>query len=392
MINILIFFSWAIVFLWLAGFVWTFYCLFKQPTLELNKNFGKEKEPFVSILVPARNEANRVLEKSLSSILDQAYKNFELIVLNDRSTDETSEILEEIKIRNSQSAIRIIKGVEPPENWLGKPHALQQAYKKAKGEWILATDADIIFSPDALQMVVEYAEANDFASLTLIPKVIFGSFWESFFLPVFGWFCTLTMPLHRVNNPNCKEAVGIGNFFMFRREILEEIGGFESVKSDVSEDLRLAEIIKGKGFKLRIEYAPDLIETRMYESLAQIWSGFTKNLFAGMHFSIIRTIFGIGSIFLFGVLPIFIGLIALIFGQTPILLPLFIVYLFQVLTIALIYRKWEGSVFYALLAPFGLLLFGAILVNSTVKVLSGKGVSWKGRTIYGQSGIRPPVA
>jgi chlorobactene glucosyltransferase len=199
------------------------------------------------------------------------------------------------------------------------------------------------------------------------------------------------MPLHRVNDPNRKESMGIGNFFMFERKVLEDIGGFESVKSEVAEDLKLAEIIKKQGFKLRIENASELIRTRMYEGFKDIWNGFTKNLFSGMKFSIIRTFFGIGSILLFGVLPVFGALIALVFGQINFFIPLFIVYLLQVFTIYLIHREWKSNAVYALLAPFGLLLFTAILANSTVKVLSGKGVNWKGRTIYGQSGIRPPT-
>lgn len=391
LLNLLIIFAWSIVFLWLAGFIWTQYCLKKQSNLKLDNKTRIEKETFVSILVPARNEGNRVLEKSISSMLDQTYKNYELIVLNDRSTDDTSNILEELKTHNPQSAIRIMNGVKTPKNWLGKPHALQQAFKEAKGEWILATDADIIFSPETLQNVVSYAEENNFDSLTLIPKLIFGSFWETFFFPIFGWFCILIMPLHRVNDPNRKESMGIGNFFMFKREVLEEIGGFESVKREVAEDLKLAEIIKEKGFRLQIDYAPDLIKTRMYEGFKEIWSGFTKNLFSGMKFSIARTFFGVNSILLFGVLPLFASLLALFFGQIQIFIPLLIIYLLQASTISLVHRHWKSNTIYSLLAPFGLLLFSLILINSAVKVLSGKGVNWKGRTIYGQSGIRPPI-
>ena len=391
LLNILIIFSWSIVLLWLIGLIWTHRCLKGQTSLKFNPQIKTGDQTLVSILVPARNEAERILERSISSMLKQTYANYELIVLNDRSTDNTNEILEDLKLRHPQSAIRNQTGVEPTKDWLGKPHALEQAFKSARGEWILTTDADIIFAPETIQTVVNYAEEKDFDALTLIPKQIYGSFWETLFMPVFGWFCVLAMPIHRVNDPNRKETMGVGNFFMFRREVLEKIGGFESVKSEVAEDLKLAEIIKERGFKLRIDYASDLIETRMYAGFAEIWQGFTKNLFSGMKFSITKTLFGAISILLFGVLPIFASLISLIFGQTALFIPLFLVYVLQVLIFVLIRREWKSNILYAFLTPVGLLMFLAILANSTLKILSGKGVTWKGRAIYEQGGVRPPL-
>ncbi|MET0753212.1 MAG: glycosyltransferase family 2 protein, partial [Pyrinomonadaceae bacterium] len=348
-------------------------------------------EPFVSILVPARDEAHRVLEKSISSIFNQTYNNYELIILNDRSTDNTGEILQNLQSEIQNSKFKIIDGVEPDKTWLGKPHALHQAFQKSKGEWILTTDADIIFAPETLQTAVNYAEKNNFDALTLIPKQIFGSFWERFFMPVFGWFCLLAMPTHRVNDANRKESMGVGNFFLFRRASLEKINGFESVKAEVAEDLKLAEILKNQKFNLRIDYAPELIETRMYSGFRDIWEGFTKNLFSGMKFSLPKTVFGSLSIFLFGVLPIFLAFIFLAFGQISFFAPLLIVYVLQVLIFMFLQREWQGNISYAFLAPFGLLMFLLILLNSTVKVLSGKGVTWKNRPIYEQGGVEPPA-
>ena len=374
--------------LWLAGFIWTIYCLQKQKTLGIKKPENTANQSSVSILVPARNEAPRVLKKSISSMLNQTYKNYELIILNDRSTDNTQEILEKLETQNPK--LKIVEGKEPKKNWLGKPHALDQAFENSKGEWILAADADILFAPETLQTVVNYAEDNGYDALTLIPKQILGSFWERLFIPVFGWFCILAMPLHRVNDPNRKESMGVGNFFMFRRACLEQIGGFESVKAEVAEDLKLAEIIKSKNYKLRIDYA-EFIETRMYSGFREIWEGFTKNLFSGMKFSIAKTVFGSLSILLFGILPVIFANAFLSFGNYTLFLPFFTAYILQVLIFVFINLKWRGSIFHSLLAPVGLALFLAILVNSTVKVLSGKGVTWKGRAIYEKGGVRPPI-
>lgn len=389
MLNVL---AWSVVGLWLAAFFWTRYCLKKQIPL-VPKSATIENAPTVSIIVPARNEARRVLEKSVSSMMAQNYQNYELIILDDRSTDDTKEILVNLfrtaEIRNSK--FKIVDGADLPADWLGKPHALQQAFENAGGEWILATDADIIFAPGALATVVSYAETNKFDALTLVPRLILKSFWETLFIPVFGWFCLLAMPLHRVNDQRRKESIGMGNFFMLRRNVLEKIGGFERVKAEVAEDLKLAEILKKQRFNLRVDYAPDLIETRMYSGFWEIWEGFTKNLFSGMKFSLSKTIFSVVSITLFGVLPIFLALLSLANGSFELFIPLFVVYLLQVSAFALVHRKWQGNVIYALFAPTGLALFLAILINSTVRILSGRGVTWKGRAIYESRKLRPPL-
>lgn len=389
LVNILLILCWSIVGLWATALWWTFYCFKKQKPLLITKSFGKNIELLVSIIVPARNEAHRVLEKSISSMLAQTYVNYEVIVLNDRSTDRTGEILSNCQTQNAK--LKIINGIEPDKSWLGKPHALQQAFEQAKGEWILSTDADIIFATETLQTVIDYAEKNNFDALTLIPKQLYGSFWEKLFMPVFGWFCLLAMPLHRVNDPQRQESMGVGNFFMIRRDVLESIGGFESVKAEVAEDLKLAEILKSKSFNLRIDYAPNLIETRMYAGFWEIWEGFTKNLFSGMKFSLVKMLFGTLSIMFFGVLPIIFALVALLSGNNLLLFFLFVIYLLQICVVGKAMREWEGKTVYALFAPLGLALFLAILVNSTIKVLSGSGVTWKGRSIYENGGVEPPI-
>ncbi|HXG84461.1 MAG TPA: glycosyltransferase family 2 protein [Pyrinomonadaceae bacterium] len=391
----LLVFAWSIVGLWLGALLRTWFCLKKLKPLELNKTAKNESKPLVSIIVPARNEAHRVLEKSIRSMITQTYENFEIIILDDRSTDDTKEIIEKVfaeqsKIQNPKFKI-IFDGIELPANWLGKPFALHQALKHSRGEWIITADADIIFAPETLQTVVDYVETNRFDALTLAPKLMFQSFWETLFMPTFAWFCLLAMPLHLANDAKRKESVGFGNFFMFRRDVLDEIGGFEAVKSEVAEDLKLAEILKQKGFNLRADYAPKLIETRMYAGFREIWQGFTKNLFSGMKFSFPKTIFSLFSILIFGVLPSFLAISVLAFGQFTLFAPLVSIYCLQTAVFILVQKNWFGNQLFAFLTPLGLLMFLLILANSTVKVLSGKGVTWKGRAIYERGGIEPPV-
>lgn len=382
--------AWIIFTIWVVGLIWTIYCLRKQPFLDISvEKISTDENIFVSIIVPVRNEAHRVLEKSLLSMLNQSYSNYELIVLNDRSTDESKEILTKLQAVNDK--LKVIDGRETPDDWLGKPFALQQAFQNALGKWILTTDADIIFSHETLHTALNYAEENKLDALTLMPRQICYSFWEKLFIPVFIWFCLLIKPLHRANQPRRKTSFGSGNFFMLQRTVLEKLGGFRVVKNEITEDLKLAEIIKEKGFKLRTGYAPNLIQTRMYSGFSEIWEGFTKNLFSAMKFSLPNTIIGSFWILFLGVLPLFLSLTALFYEHFMLFIPLFSAYLLQVSVFFLIQCEMNRKFFYAFFVPLGLLMFLVILINSALRVRCGKGVTWKGRTIYEDGGIVPPV-
>lgn len=378
---------WATVILWLTAIFWT-----ERESRELRPLSGKNlrqlsKEPRISILLPARNEEQRVLADCVLSLLAQNYQNFEIIALNDRSTDGTSEILHILARENIK--LQVIEGAELPADWLGKPFALQQAFQKASGEWILSTDADIIFAPDAIRTALALAEENNLDALCLIPFDVCGSAWEKIFLPTFSWFRMLKMPPSLVNNPSRPESMGVGNFFLIRRAALEKINGFDFVKTSIAEDLLLAQTLKKNGWRFQLGYAPNLLQTRMYSGLMEIWEGFTKNFFAASDFSLAGTIFGAGSILLFGVVPIVLLLFFLAIWLTTgdisllaLLIPAILIYICQTIVFAIFNRAFGQSLRYAFLTPFGLAMFGTILIGSAIKVLTGRGVVWKGRNIY----------
>jgi len=374
---------------WVIGLVWFVLKGRTQPTLGLSDSLEMPTER-ISIIVPARNEADRVLKQSIHSLLSQNYGNFEVIVIDDRSTDDTFEILQSISQATPDSRLRIVAGKELPNDWLGKPHALHQGFEVATGEMILTTDADIIFQRDALRTSVAYMKANDIDVLSLVPRLRLETFWEKVFMPVFGWFCMLAMPLERVNDPIRKETIGVGNFFLITRKAMTTIGGFAAVKADVAEDLRLAEIAKEKKLRLRVETGPDLISTRMYSGLSEIWEGFTKNLFSALKFSSIKGFAGALSIFTLGCLPILLAVGFGISGATVLSVIFTVSYLIQVAIFAMIISDIEEHPVYSLFVPLGFGLYALILLNSMTKILSGKGVTWKGREIYEKGGIKPP--
>ncbi|MEP6925946.1 MAG: glycosyltransferase family 2 protein [Pyrinomonadaceae bacterium] len=389
---------WATVILWFAAILWTQHQLKVLSPLCFNDFLEQKQEPSVSVLLPARNEEKRILAKCVSSLLAQNYENFQIIAVNDRSIDKTGEILHEFA--KGDSKLRVIEGTELPARWLGKPFVLQQALAQAKGEWVVSTDADVVFAPEALRSAISYAERNSFDALCLIPFDTCGSFWEAIFLPTFSWFRMLKMPPSRVNNPQHSASMGVGNFFLIRRTALQKIGGFESVKTEVAEDLRLAELLKQSGARFRLDYAPDLLQTRMYAGFREIWTGFTKNLFAGANFSLLNIIFGAVSIAMFGVLPVILAFFcfaAWLFTKQILffwlLVPAILIYICQTIVFAVLYKAWSKPLGYAFFAPLGMALFGTILLNSAIKVLTGRGVIWKGRAIYKRSGanLQPPV-
>ena len=381
-------FWWSTAVLWLAAIFWTRRELkFLRPLEPTCDFFSINSEPAVSVLLPARNEEKRILSDCINSLLDQDYRNLEIIAVNDRSTDGTAEILNDLQSKHRR--LQIVRGAELPAGWLGKPFALQQGLSKARGEWVLTTDADIIFDSDTVSTALRFAVENRLDALCLIPFVECETFWERVFIPTFNWFRMLRMPPSQVNNQQKSNTMGIGNFFLIKKTALDKINAFNIVRGDVAEDLRLAQKLKQSNFRIETHNAPDLLKTRMYAGVQEIWHGFTKNFFAGADFSLVSAVSGVGSILLLGVVP-FASLVAvgasLIFDRQNslswLLPPLVLIYILQVWLFAMLCREYKQPRWYALFAAFGLTLFAAILTNSTIKVLSGSGVVWKDRQIY----------
>lgn len=394
--------AWATAALWFAGALLTLRGLARQRPLAPVRDYRPSvgEAPLVSVLVPARDEERRVLAEAVRSMLAQDYGNLEVWAINDRSIDATGAILR--GLAQEDARLRVVEGAEPPTGWLGKPHALRQAELLARGEWILATDADVIFAPEAVGTAVKLALEEGYDAVTFIPRVECRSFWERVYMPTFGWFMMLGAPPERVNDPGRADSVGVGGFFLIRRAALEGVGGYAAVRGEVAEDLRMAESLKRSGARLRIEYAPVLVRTRMQTSLREIWEGFTRNLFAGLKFSVARSVIGSLGVIIFSVLPPLVAIVCAALwlfgaggwlgaGAKQLFLPTFMVWCVQGATFAAVNRATGVPALYGLAAPLGHALFVAILLNSTVRILTGRGVTWKGRAIYEREGIRPPV-
>jgi chlorobactene glucosyltransferase len=399
MLTVLVATLWFIALVWLVIVILTLHGLTRQRTLSptTNLDLTASDAPLVSILVPARNEQHRVLEACIRSILAQDYGRFEVIAVDDRSTDSTAAILK--TLARSDERLHVVEGRELPPGWLGKPYAMQQALNHAHGEWILATDADMIFERSVLRTAIDRVVKAQGDALTLIPRFEAGSFWERVMIPTWTWVFLMFALFYLINDRKTDRAVGIGGFFLIRRTVLDRVGGYEGLKDEVMEDVRLAERIKHSGARLLMDQAPALIRTRMYKTFGEMWECSTKNWFSGVNFSLPFALFCVVSMYLVAVAPPVIALLAavgLASGVRPdaslLLIPAALSWLLQVLVMAAVGRLSEVSPVYALAVPLGLGVMYLMLFDSSVRITAGRGVKWKGRRIYERRGVRPPRA
>jgi len=395
-LGLLVTLSWVIFCAWLLGGALTLLILSRHRPLAPSSKSNARTRPFVSVLVPARNEEHRILRACLRSILAQDYEDFEVVAVNDRSTDSTLAILRSVAERDAR--LRVVDGTDTPDGWLGKPHALRQALEVSRGEWLLSTDADMLFHASALRTAVEYVLEKRCDALTFLPHFEAHTFWERVFVPVWAWGGLILFPPDIVNRPKSRMAVGIGGFFLMRRAALERAGGFESVRADVLEDMRLAEVLKRSGARLDMQYAPALVSTRMYTNLSELWESSAKNWFAILRFSVSLVLATLAWILAVAVLPpalAVISALALSLGSAHelwprLLLPNVLTWALFVSLLALVNRRFNVPALYALTAPLGWLLSCAVMLASAYGVLTGRGLTWKGRRFYQSTGVRPP--
>ena len=332
-------------------------------------------QPGVSIIVPARNEAEH-LETALRSLLALDYPSYEIIAVNDRSSDATGEIMRRLAAA-SDGRLRIIQVSALPSGWLGKTHAMWRAAQEASGDWILFTDADVTFRPDALRRALAYAEAEGADHVVLFPTHVLKGFGERMMI---GFFQALFIFGHRpwkVADPRTKDHMGIGAFNMVRRSVYQAVGTYQALRLQVIDDMKLGEIIKLHGYRQRNVFGRDLLRLWWAKGPMGVVDNLSKNFFALMHFSSKRSV-GAAVLLLFLNLGPFLGL-ALAHGWSC--LPFAI----AVMMIAFVYlgESWYSdlSPLYFLVHPFSTLVFAYILLRSMFLTLHHGGVMWRG-TLY----------
>ena len=231
--------------------------------------------PKVSVVIPARDE-ERAIEQAVRSQLAQDYPDFQVIVVDDRSSDGTPQILAELA--RSDARLRVIAGKEPPAGWLGKPHALHQGSEAARGELILFADADITYHPQTLREAVTLMEARSLDLVALLPTFEMRGFWENVLMPYvpLSYFFG---PAILANSDRLRWlAAGAGSGNLVRRSAYDSAGGHAALRASVVDDVRLAVNVKQAGYRCWGVRAEDRLSVRVYRGFSEVWEGFTKNL------------------------------------------------------------------------------------------------------------------
>jgi chlorobactene glucosyltransferase len=245
--------------------------------------------PKVSLLVPARNEAGNIAG-CIRSLLTQDYPYFEVLALDDQSSDDTLTILEQIAL--TQPKLKVLIGSPPPADQGGKSWACAQLAQQAQGELLFFTDADTFHRSDMLRLSVTALIGEQADLLTGFPHQDVHTWGERLLVPFFSWavYCFTPLSLaYRLRLPALSNAVG--QMMLFRSEAYREIGGHTAAGTSIVEDLLLARRIKAAGLRWRIIHATDLIECRMYPDSRTAFNGFAKNLFAALDFHLLGFLF-----------------------------------------------------------------------------------------------------
>ncbi len=356
--------------------------------------------PLISVCIPARNE-ERNIRKCVEAVLNQDYPNFEIIVLEDRSTDATSEILRDLtlesdsllsKMKEQAPSLQIISGSDLPTGWAGKPHALYQASAVTRSDWLCFIDADTFLTPQAISSCYNKAIETQADMFTIMTFQILGSFWEKTIMPLVMTALSVGFSPRKVNDPNTKDAIANGQFILIKRSVYDAIGGHESVKGQIVEDKAISEQVKWNGHRLIVADGMEVAKTRMYTSLPEMWEGWTKNIYLGLRDQAGLLWLGVFGAFLALVTSIFLPIWPLLgmiwysndggWMAMAVIAQALLLWAYLVFARARVASKMEISPWYAFTTPLGAAVFGGMMFTSAWKVVSRRGVTWKGRT-YG---------
>lgn len=398
--------SWPRLLLWshvisIVGF----YLILWQRTLPGDNDYVKKlspgtatkpvAHPLVSIIVPARNE-ERNIRQCVESLLAQDYEHFEVIVVDDGSTDNTAHILDELTSTHpGKDHLWVLRLRELPPGWAGKPHALHRGTQEARGDWFLFTDADTRHAPNALRSAITQAEQEQADLFSLGSQQELPTFWEKVLMPMAFLGVGMLYPPKLTNDPASRVAVANGQYILIRRAVYETIGGYArpGLSDTLLDDRDLAHTVKGLGYKLRFVEGRGLVSVRMYQSFDEIWRGWRKNAFLGNRGGVGFFLLQIVGLPMITAVPFLLPLLTFLSRrsrhgaiggkETGVATGL------EVLSV-LAYRGWvdrqlQVPWYYMFTQPLAGSIFAAILSQSMWRVLTKRGVDWRGREYHNQN-------
>jgi glycosyltransferase involved in cell wall biosynthesis len=340
-------------------------------------------EPTLTVIVPARNEAEDI-RACLESLVRQDYARLQVIAVDDRSTDATGALMVRLAAQWPER-LRVIHITELPAEWLGKTHAMALAARECRTDFLLFTDADVIFVPEALRLALAQAVAEDADHFVLMPTTIIRRWDEAALLSFFQIFGLWAARVWKVSDPKAqRDALGIGAFNMLRRTAYEAVGGYEALRMEIVEDLGIARRVKRAGLRQRVAFGRGLVSLHWAAGVPGLISVLTKNLFAAVGFRV-EVLLGLcGFLTVFCVLPF--GLVWVPGFRWPALVAVGAIGWGY----ALMGRHSTLSAWNLLLAPFAAAVFCFGLLRSMVTTLKQGGVIWRG-TFYSLVELRKHV-
>lgn len=330
--------------------------------------------PRISIIVPARDEQENI-HSALHSLVNLEWPNYEVIAVNDRSTDRTPEIMQHVaREHDPQHRLKIITITDLPHGWLGKPHAMQTAAQQATGNWLLFTDADIVFRGDALRRAMAYVADTNADHLVIFPTHIDWSVSKKIMLAGFNMLFLFGHRPWKTADPKSRDHMGVGAFNLVKRSVYEAIGASEKLKLEIIEDMRLGKLVKDAGYAQRNVFGRDLLLLPWGAGAVDIIRNLTKNFFALMHFSVPRALGACFLLLFFNITPFVLVWLAVGWAKIGFAAALFAIFCLY------LGMSWYSPIypFYFFFHPIstGLLIYTMFV--SMTHTLRNDGVVWRG--------------
>jgi glycosyltransferase involved in cell wall biosynthesis len=331
--------------------------------------------PRLSVVIACRNE-EAAIRQALSSLLAQSYPQLEIIVVDDRSEDATGAILGELGRQHPR--LRVARVDALPAGWLGKTHALHRGAAQATGDWILFTDADIVFAPDALRRAMAWAVRDGLGHAVALPLFIAPGLLERAFVSLFGLFFLVHLRVDELRRPGSAAHVGIGAFNLVRRDSYQAIGGHDRLRLEVADDVKLGLILRRSGVRQGCADSGGLVRVRWQRGFVASMRGLLKNFFAACDYrwrTILRTVLLVPLIATFP--AVYLALSPWLPGQAGARLVAAAAVALPVAVLGATARRLAGGRGYE-----GLLLPWVGVCLALVALVSALGTTWRGAVIW----------
>jgi chlorobactene glucosyltransferase len=337
-----------------------------------------KKKPLISVLIPARNEDGNI-KRCINSLLRQDYQNFEILVLDDNSTDRTAEIVD--KLSKKDKRIKLYQGKPLPEGWLGKSYACYQLSEYARGDYLLFVDADTLHFPNSISSSIACLLKYRLDALSVFAKQITVGIHERVVVPFANFMILSFLPLFLIRKAkNALFCTAIGQFMLFRTEIYKAIGGHRSVKSEILEDVIISKKVKSSGYRFMIFDGRDNLYCRMYHNFREVIRGYSKVLFPAFDFSIPMMSAAIIFIVAIYLMPFVMLPLSILFSWAHAFINIIIIQvIFIMITRIILAFRFRLKAVDVFLHPLSVIYIVSIAVNSLFQFKFAMGVNWKGR-------------